>query len=250
MIKQKKASRKGFSILFICLGGLLILAAIGNGIYLYIRNNSPFDIVDTTVEQLDQSNNFIPLVQPEATSISEINNSLTSANVSGTQSTTPDPLSTPTQESGAIPDRIVIPAIKLDAPVVPIHFKVMHLDDQTYEQWLVPNEFAAGWHETSALLGTVGNTVFNGHHNVFGKVFKDLIRLEQGDEIDVYSGEKVFRYIVDEKLLLPERFQTLEKRAENAQWIMPTQDERLTLVTCWPSDSNTHRVIIVAYPKQ
>jgi sortase (surface protein transpeptidase) len=25
-----------------------------------------------------------------------------------------------------------------------------------------------------------------------------------------------------------------------------TDDERLTLVTCWPADSNTHRLIIVA----
>ena len=35
---------------------------------------------------------------------------------------------------------------------------------------------------------------------------------------------------------------------ENAAWIMPSEDERLTLVTCWPYTSNTHRLIIVARP--
>ena len=37
-------------------------------------------------------------------------------------------------------------------------------------------------------------------------------------------------------------------RRANAQWIAPTDDERLTLVTCWPYISNTHRLIIVAKP--
>jgi len=37
-------------------------------------------------------------------------------------------------------------------------------------------------------------------------------------------------------------------RQENARWIAPTDDERLTLVTCWPYTNNTHRVVVVAKP--
>jgi sortase A len=37
-------------------------------------------------------------------------------------------------------------------------------------------------------------------------------------------------------------------RLQNAQWIQPTTDERLTLVTCWPYNDNSHRLIIVARP--
>jgi sortase A len=37
-------------------------------------------------------------------------------------------------------------------------------------------------------------------------------------------------------------------RLENASWIAKTSDERLTLVTCWPYDTNTHRLVVVASP--
>ncbi len=40
----------------------------------------------------------------------------------------------------------------------------------------------------------------------------------------------------------------LEVRLKNAQWMQPTPDERLTLISCWPYWTNTHRVIIVARP--
>jgi sortase A len=40
----------------------------------------------------------------------------------------------------------------------------------------------------------------------------------------------------------------VDQRLANALWIMPSKDERLTLITCYPYDSNTHRLIIVARP--
>jgi LPXTG-site transpeptidase (sortase) family protein len=67
--------------------------------------------------------------------------------------------------------------------------------------------------------------------------------------IKVYSGKNVFRYRVALAMLLPERFKSLTVRLDNARWILPTEDERLTLITCWPYESNTHRVIIVALPE-
>ncbi len=51
-------------------------------------------------------------------------------------------------------------------------------------------------------------------------------------------------------MILPERDQPLSVRLANAQWIEPSTDERLTLITCWPKDNNTHRLIIVAVPIQ
>ena len=98
------------------------------------------------------------------------------------------------------------------------------------------------------MLGLPGNTVLNGHHNAYGKVFKDLVTLEIGDAINIFSGSQEFHYLVVAKMLLPERFAPLSKRLENARWIEPSTDERITLITCWPADSNTHRVVIVAIP--
>jgi sortase (surface protein transpeptidase) len=55
-------------------------------------------------------------------------------------------------------------------------------------------------------------------------------------------------YRVEMNLILKERFQPVEVRLQNAAWILPSQDERLTLISCWPYESNTHRVVIVALP--
>ena len=53
-------------------------------------------------------------------------------------------------------------------------------------------------------------------------------------------------YVVDEvtKPLL-EVGASEEQRLANARYIQPTSDARVTLVTCWPYYTNTHRVIVV-----
>jgi sortase A len=157
-------------------------------------------------------------------------------------------LPTPTIRAGYVPDRIVIPAIALDAPVIPATSVTMEIRDQWFEQWIVPDERAAGWQVSSAPLGEAGNTVLGGHHNAYGKVFGRLVDLEVGDVIYIHSGAKVFTYLVAERQLLQEVNVSLEIRKENARWISATTDERVTLVTCWPRRDNTHRLVIVALP--
>jgi len=110
-------------------------------------------------------------------------------------------------------------------------------------------DYAVGWHKTSAYPGNPGNVVLSGHHNIKGEVFRRLVELAPGDEIIVYVGETPYHYVVEEKHLLREKGMPVEVRRRNARWIMPTPDERLTLVTCWPYTSNTHRLIVVARPK-
>lgn len=149
---------------------------------------------------------------------------------------------------GYIPDRIQIPAINLDAPIIYAQQKSVQLKDQWFSQWLAPDEFAAGWMEDSAPLGLSGNTVISGHHNVFGKVFGKLVELQPGDKFTLSSGLRVFEYRVDSIHIIKEKDVSLSIRQENARWIAPTADERITLVTCWPKRSNTHRLIVVAFP--
>ncbi len=147
------------------------------------------------------------------------------------------------------PRQIVIPAIELDAPVGSVGLIPVESNGQKYWQWQVPNEFKAGWHNTSALLGEPGNTVLNGHHNIYGEVFRDLVTLPEGDEIILYDNAGTpFVYAVSQMEILPERGQPLAVRQKNAEWIMPTEDERITLVTCWPYTDNSHRLIVVARP--
>lgn len=169
-----------------------------------------------------------------------------------TATSTPLP-ATPTPTSSPLPaeppTRIVAPAIELDAEVVPIGYQLASRGNVTYTDWLVPQD-VAGWHNTSALPGQAGNTVISGHHNIDGKVFRYLIDLELGDEVTLYAGQQSFAYVVTEKYILKEAGMPMSVRLKNAQWIAPTGDVRLTLVTCWPYQwpGNTHRLIIVARP--
>lgn len=160
---------------------------------------------------------------------------------------TPTPTSPPPAESAPI--RIVAPAIKLDAPVVEMGWDLVDRDGAMVAEWIVP-EKAAGWHLNSALPGHDENVVLSGHHNIAGKVFRYVVDLEPMDEITLYVDDVPYAYYVSEKYILKESGMPLRVRQKNAQWIMPTGDERLTLVTCWPYEwpGNSHRVIVVARP--
>jgi len=146
------------------------------------------------------------------------------------------------------PVRVVIPQINLDAPINPIGLQALEHEGSTVFQWQVPNDFIAGWHHSSAPLGTAGNTVLNGHHNIFGEIFRDLDELKEGDLIMLHDPEQTFTYAVTDILILEERGQPLAVRQENARLIADTDDERLTMVTCWPYSDNSHRLIVVAHP--
>lgn len=149
---------------------------------------------------------------------------------------------------GFVPDFLEIPSIRVEALIVPIDHVEAELEGVTFRLWLAPWGYRVGWHSSSSLLGVGGNTVLNGHHNAYQKVFEHLIDVEEGDLVIVSSGDHHFQYVVTTKVIFPERWQTFEARMANTVWIEPTADERITLVTCWPATTNTHRLIIVAEP--
>jgi sortase A len=132
--------------------------------------------------------------------------------------------------------------------VVVADYNSTNIDGETFGQWQAPNQLAAGWQPDSALLGQVGNTVINGHHNEFGEVFGKLVDVKIGDKVYVYSNGKKFTFVIANRMILQERFVSTETRLQNARWLGETDDMRLTLVTCWPKISNTHRLILVARP--
>lgn len=183
-----------------------------------------------------------PTATPPHTPVSEATPTLPHTPVS---KATPTLLSTPTP---ALPSRILIPAIGVDAPIVPISWQTAEVDGQAQAAWDVPDMYAAGWHETSAPLGAIGNTVLNGHNTTNGEVFRDLYTLEAGNIITLYSGDIAYAYAVSETLILPEAGQPMEVRLENARYILPTEDEQLTLVTCHPYGSLQYRLIVIASP--
>jgi LPXTG-site transpeptidase (sortase) family protein len=141
-----------------------------------------------------------------------------------------------------------IPRLDLSAPVVAVSQRQVQLGGASFTQLYVPNAFAVGWSEASAPVGARGNTVLVGHNNLYGEVFKNLWDLHVGDEIIVRgaSGERV--YHVSQTSIFEEKGQSLDIRLANARWVDPVPHEQLTLITCWPYFTNTHRVVVVALP--
>ncbi len=165
---------------------------------------------------------------------------------------TPEPEPTPTSTAiwtGTKPINIAIPSIDLDAPVVSIGWMIEEVDGQDQAVWDVPDRRAAGWHDTSGLLGATGNAVLNGHNTLKGEVFRYLYKVEIGAQIFVEGKDgEVYVYRVAEKYILREAGQPLERRLENARYVQDTPDERLTLVTCHPYGSLANRLLLIAYP--
>lgn len=146
-----------------------------------------------------------------------------------------------------VPDRIEIPAIGLDCPVEEVGWEATIVNGESFSSWQTAS-FAAGWHKNSKPPGEIGNTVISGHNNIDGAVFKDIHLLDFDDRIYVHVGSQVHVYGVSTNFVVREAGAEPEARKKNARWISRTEDERLTMVTCFPPWSNTHRTIVIARP--
>ncbi len=146
------------------------------------------------------------------------------------------------------PVRMEAASIALDTQIKPLGWRQVTAGDQEMSIWEMVDK-VAGWHLNSVVPGQVGNAVISGHNNIGGSIFRNLHQLQPGDEITVWNNVgAAIAYTVSEVQIVPEKYATAEQRAANAQMISVTTDERLTLITCWPALSNTHRVIVVAHP--
>jgi LPXTG-site transpeptidase (sortase) family protein len=145
------------------------------------------------------------------------------------------------------PTRLLIPEIDLDVAVVPVGVKTTGEGANARSVWGdVPN--AAAFHQTTAYPGNPGNTVINGHRDIFASVFRHLDKVAVGNEIVLYVGKVAYPYSVTETLVVPETFASAKQRAENLRLIGHMPEERLTLITCTPVGLATHRLLIIAKP--
>ena len=148
------------------------------------------------------------------------------------------------------PTRIIIPSVQIDAPVVPVGWEMIPgKEGRDSAQWQVA-EYAVGHHQGSANPGEIGNVVMSGHVDWKGEVFRNLHKTERGAEVYVYSGDREYLYIVQDKVLVKEEGPdvTDEMRRQNAAYMNPTPDQTLTLITCWPYGVDDHRLIVIAKP--
>jgi sortase A len=137
------------------------------------------------------------------------------------QSVTPLPI--PTRGPGQ-PTRVVIPALGVDANVVP---------GTDWEQL----KKGAGHQPNTANPGERGNLVLAAHNDVFGEIFRDLDKLKVGDEIMIYSVDRAFRYVVTEtRIVEPTQVEVMD----------PTSEPTATLISCYPYLVDTQRIVVFA----
>ncbi|MEW5960833.1 MAG: sortase [Chloroflexota bacterium] len=155
----------------------------------------------------------------------------------------------PSPAPGGVPTRLVIEAIKLDTPIVEMGWQTMEENGQAVSVWQVP-ENEAGWHLNSARPGDGSNVVISGHNgSTGGHIFGDLSEVEVGDQITLWTDRAApFQYQISETQIVP-AFNASESNLEYLRTVIqPTQAEQLTLITCWPAWTNTHRFIVIAHP--
>jgi sortase A len=137
------------------------------------------------------------------------------------QAVTPQPI--PTQGPGQ-PSRLVIKSITVDAPIV---------QGDDWEQL----KKGVGHHLRTANPGERGNMVLSAHNDVFGEIFRHLDQVELKDEILVYSGSRVFRYVVTQKRVI---------EPTEVSVMYPTSDPTATLITCYPYLVDNKRLVVMA----
>jgi sortase A len=137
------------------------------------------------------------------------------------QAITPQPI--PTQGPGQ-PTRIVIKSIGVDAPIV---------QGDDWEQL----KKGVAHHLGTANPGERGNLVLSAHNDVYGEIFRNLDKVEPKDEILVYSGSQIFRYVaVQTRIIEP----------TDVSVMYPTRDPTATLITCYPYLVDNKRVVVIA----
>jgi sortase A len=82
-----------------------------------------------------------------------------------------------------------------------------------------------------------GNVAFAAHNDVYGKLFEHLDQLEPGDTFQIQTRTNVYTYSITEKRIVePNDVSVLQNR----------QGATATLISCYPYQVNTQRIIIFA----
>ncbi len=133
---------------------------------------------------------------------------------------TPLPVPTPGPEQA---QRIVIPAIQVDAPVV---------EGDDWESL----KYGSGHLIASANPGERGNCVISAHNDIYGEIFRDLSDLKVGDEIVVYTETQEYHYHVEQtRIVDPTEISVLSA----------TSTPVITLISCYPYGIDSHRIVVI-----
>lgn len=209
--------------------------------------------------------NAAPLVATPRSSGSQAASSLSAPQAAtALPSATAEPTATPSPTPLGRPVRLVFPDLRIDTSVTEMGWSPAKPGSQAASEWDVP-ENTAGWAINSAALGVPGNVVVAAHNNIYGMVFRNISLawpqtgkptsnpavytsdILNGRVIELYAANgQRFAYEVTAFYRLQDYGLPLSQMEANAEYLQPTPDPELTLVTCWPPWSNTHRLVVRA----
>lgn len=167
--------------------------------------------------------------------------SLDAARLQGLAEAQPTPVVTPVSNSPL--NRLVIPKIGVDAPVV-----TLGVDGQGVMQ-SPRGPFEVGWYDFSAGPGTGGNAVFSGHvdyASVGAAVFWHLRELGPGDLVEVRLADGTrYQYLVVSSVSYT------SGDAPIAEIVGPTGKDTVTIITCTGTFNReihqySHRLVVRA----
>jgi LPXTG-site transpeptidase (sortase) family protein len=144
---------------------------------------------------------------------------------------------------------IRIPKISVLAPVTPVGWSPQASSPGAIPEvsWDSPGALV-GWAISSALPGDrSGNVILFGHNNIDSSVFQRLAELQAGDRVYLDTGDYHWIYQVSQVDILPVETPAQDMSAY-VEYFKTSRVPRLTLVSCWPPVSNTHRVFVIANP--
>lgn len=133
----------------------------------------------------------------------------------------PPPLPTPGPEQAR---RVEIPAIGVDSTIV------QGVD------WAQLKK-GVGQLVGSTQPGDEGNLVLAAHNDIFGEIFRHLDKLAPGDEIIISTERNTYRYLVREIDVV---------KPTDVQVMSPTEHAQTTLISCYPYQINTDRIVVFA----
>lgn len=120
--------------------------------------------------------------------------------------------------------RVLIEKIGVEAPI------------QLGDSWEQLKK-GVGQHIGSANPGEDGNMVLTAHNDVYGEIFRDLDKLKPGDEVQVYTSQKVYTYIVTgTQIVEPDQVEVLALG----------KDAIVTLISCYPYMVDNKRIVVTA----
>ena len=198
-------------------------------------------------EQMATEQNNLYLVYnwlPEPTIVPPTPTPLPTSTIPPTPTAIPTPTPTPQPQP---PIRVIIPGIGVNSTVRQVGVSISGDPLNPNVTWTELG-IGIGHDESSVNPGESGNIVLFGHNNYAGQVFRRLSELKVGDAVYVYTLDQEFSYIVQEVDIVRAVGMTEQDKRVHASYMGTKSEETLTLISCWPYSTYTHRVYVVAKP--